>query len=200
MAASDKGQGPRLLRRGRAPAGVVLAEFLLALSVVSVLISIAATNYETLRRYIFSEDQASRLVQLVADVHQLWDNAPDYSTVSPLALSQLNLIRKPLTFDGTSMQDQWGNPMQVMGGGRTFAISIGGAFNPMRPDECAAIGNRLAPIAQNINVGQAATLATGFSTGKVTGGLPFKASANLNQDSLIIGCSQASAVVAAEFN
>jgi hypothetical protein len=184
-----------------APAsGFVLGEFLLALAVVSVLISIAANNYGVIRRYILSEDQASRLVQLAADVHKMWGNVTTYTTVSPQTLSQLDLIKKPMVYDGANMQDEWGNPMLVVGGKRSFAVTVGGAFNPMSPDECSAVANRLAAIALNINVGQSATLATGLNAGKLVGGLPYKSSAMINQDSLTTGCSQASPVVAAEFN
>ncbi len=92
----------------RHASGYVLAEFLLALAVVSVLISIAAQNYGTVRRYILSEDQASRLVQLASDVHKMWRNAPNYNTLSPQTLSQLDLIRMPMRYDGTTMLDEWG--------------------------------------------------------------------------------------------
>lgn len=184
----------------RNASGFVLAEFLLALAVVSVLISIAAQNYGTVRRYILSEDQASRLVQLASDVHKMWRNAPNYTTLTPQTLSQLDLIRMPMRWDGTTMLDEWGNPMLVAGGKNTFALTVGGAFNPMTPDECATVVNRLSSIALNINVGQSATLGTGFNAGKITGGLAYKNSALINQTSLTSGCSQASPVVAAEFN
>jgi hypothetical protein len=201
MPALVTGCGASGTRVRRAPApGFVLAEFLLALAIVSVLISIATTNYGTIRRYILSEDQASRLVQLAADVHTMWVNTKSYSTVSAQSLAQLQLVRKPMTFDGANLLDQWGNPMLVAGGSRTFAVTVGGAFNPMTPDECAAVVNRLGPIALNISVGQSATLATGVNTGKIAGGLPYKAGAQLNQDSLATGCSQPSPVVSAEFN
>jgi Tfp pilus assembly protein PilE len=184
----------------RHASGFVLAEFLLALAVVSVLISIAAQNYGTVRRYILSEDQASRLVLLAADVHKMWRNASDYTTLTPQSLSQLDLIRMPMRWDGTTILDEWGNAMLVAGGKHTFAMTVGGGFNPMTPDECATVVNRLSSIALNINVGQSATLGTGFSAGKITGGLSYKNSALINQDSLTSGCSQVSPVVAAEFN
>ncbi len=90
--------------------------------------------------------------------------------------------------------------MLVAGGKNTFALTVGGVFNPMTPDECATVVNRLSSIALNINVGRSATLEAGFNAGKITGGLSYKNSALVNQDSLTSGCSQVSPVVAAEFN
>lgn len=193
-----------LSRRSRAllrrvSLGFVLAEFLLALVVVSTIVGIAAQNYAAIRQAILGDDQATQLVHLASDVQRLWGNARSFTTVSAVTLSQLDLVRRPMRYDGSAMYDHWGNTMGVSGGTRTFALSVGGAAFPMAANECSALANRMATIASAVAVGNTAAVGSGAAAGRVTGGFAVKSNGAFSEANLGAGCSQAGAVIAMEF-
>ena len=97
------------------------------------------------------------------------------------------------------MLDHWGNAMQVGGGQKSFAVTVGGPTYPMPPGECAALANRVAPLASAVSVGATATIGTGLAAGRIQGGLAFKSSGSITQGALGAGCSQPGTVVAMEF-
>lgn len=185
--------------RRRSSSGFVLAEFLLALVVVSTIVGIAAQNYAAIRQAILGDDQATQLVHLAADIQRLWGNARSFTTVSAVTLSQLDLVRRPMRYDGSAMYDHWGNTMGVSGGSRTFALSVGGAAFPMAANECSALANRMATVASTVSVGSTAAVGSGSAAGRVSGGVAVKANGAFSQTNLGTGCAQAGAVIAMEF-
>jgi type II secretory pathway pseudopilin PulG len=180
--------------------GFALGEMLLAVAIVAVIVAIGAGVYGSVRGGINADDQAAKTVALAADVQKNWRNAGTFATVSGSTVNALALVQKPIKFDGTNLQDAWGNTMAVSGGTTTFALTIGGATNPLAKDECAAVANRLgAGVATNINIGAAATLGSGATAGTVTGGNVYKVGQTVTQASMTTGCSEASTVIAASF-
>jgi Tfp pilus assembly protein PilE len=180
--------------------GFALGEMMLAVAIVAVLVAIGAAVYGNLRAGINASDHAAKTIQLAADIQKHWRNAGTFATVSGATVNSLGLVQKPLKFDGTNLQDAWGNTMSMSGGTTTFSITIGGATNPLAKDECAAVAIRLgAGVASNINIGAAATLGSGATAGTVTGGNIYKVGQTLTQTSLTAGCSETSTVVAARF-
>jgi prepilin-type N-terminal cleavage/methylation domain-containing protein len=180
--------------------GFALGEMMLAVAIVAVIVAIGAAVYGNMRGGINADDQAAKTVQLAADIQKNWRNAGTFATVSGSTVNALSLVQKPIKFDGTNLQDAWGNTMSVSGGTTTFSLTSGGATNPLGKDECAAVANRLGSgVATNINVGTAATLGSGATAGTVTGGNSYKVGQTVTQASLTTGCSEASTVIAASF-
>jgi prepilin-type N-terminal cleavage/methylation domain-containing protein len=180
--------------------GFALGEMLLAVAIVAVLVAIGAGVYGTMRGGINADDQAAKTVALAADIQKNWRNAGNFATVSGTTVNALAIVQKPLKFDGTNLQDAWGNTMTINGGTTTFAMTIGGATNPLNSSECASVANRLGSgVATNINIGAAAAIGTGATAGTVTGGNVYKAGQTVTQASLTTGCGEANTVIAANF-
>jgi hypothetical protein len=183
-----------------AGAGFALSELLLAVAVIALLIGISAGAYAFLRGGINADDQATKTISLAADIQKNWRNAGSYATLAPAEINKLALIQKPLKWDGTNVQDGYGNTMAVSGGATSFVLTIGGTTNPVSKEDCASIANRLANgVATNVNIGTTATAGTGGSSGQVTGGNVFKLGTTINQASLGTGCNEANPVIAAMF-
>ena len=181
-------------------AGYALAELLLAVAVVALLVGISAGAYAFLRGGINADDQATKTISLAADIQKNWRNAGSYATLAPAELNKLALVQKPLKWDGTNVQDGYGNTMAISGGTTSFVITIGGTTNAVSKEDCASIANRLANgVATNVNVGSAAAAGTAANAGQVTGGNVFKAGTTINQASLGTGCSETNPVIAASF-
>lgn len=181
-------------RRVRAR-GFVLSEMMFGLGIAAVLIMVAAGVYSTMKTGVNADDMAQKTIGMVTDIQQNWRSAGNFSSVSAAELNKIALIKDPIKFATPNAVDAFGNNMAINGSATTFAITIGGATNPMDKDQCATIANKLATIATNINIGGAATAAAGV----VSGGNAFKVGATVTQGSLTTGCSEASPVIAAQF-
>ncbi len=181
--------------------GFALLELLLTVAIVAVLVGIGAGIYSYTRAGIGADDQASKTIALVADVQKNWrNNTGGYTGITPAQVNQLSLVQKPLKWDGTNIDDAYGNPMTLSGGTTTFSITVGGTVAALNNADCASIANRLAAgVANNINIGAAATLGSGATAGTVTGGNVFKVGNAITQTSLTTGCNETSPVIAASF-
>ncbi len=183
--------------RARRSAGFALAELLLAVAVIALLVGISAGAYAFLRGGINADDQATKTISLAADIQKNWRNAGSYTTLAPAEINKLALIQKPLKWDGTKVQDGYGNTMSVSGGPTSFVLTIGGPINAVSKEDCASIANRLATgVATNVNVG---TSAAAGGAGQVTGGNAFKVGTIINQANLATGCNEPNPVIAASF-
>jgi prepilin-type N-terminal cleavage/methylation domain-containing protein len=185
------------LRAGR---GFALAEMLLAVAVIALLVGISAGAYAFLRGGINADDQATKTIALAADIQRNWRNAGTYATLAPAEINKLALVQKPLKWDGTNVQDSYGNIMQMTGGTASFVITVGGSANPVSREDCATIANRLATgVATNVNIGTSATAGSAGTAGQVSGGNTFKVGATITQANLATGCSESNPVIAASF-
>jgi prepilin-type N-terminal cleavage/methylation domain-containing protein len=180
---------------GRMSRGFVLTELLLAIAIVAVLGLIGVGVYQGLRGTISSDDMADKSIAMVAEIQKNWRNAGSYSSVSGAEINKLALIKSPMKFDGTVMQDAWGNTMSLNGGTTSFALTIGGAANPIDKDACGNIATKLAAIATNINIGQSASGASG----QVSSGNAYKSGSTITQSGMTTGCSETATVIAAQF-
>ena len=186
--------------RARRSAGYALAELLLAVAVIALLVGISAGAYAFLRGGINADDQATKTISLAADIQKNWRNAGTYSTLAPSEINKLALIQKPLKWDGTKVQDGYGNTMSVSGGTTSFVLTIGGTANAVSKEDCASIANRLATgVATNVNIGTSAAAGSGGTAGQVTGGNVFKVGTTINQANLATGCNETNPVIAASF-
>ena len=175
--------------------GFVLTELLLAIAIVAVLGLIGVGVYQGLRGTISADDRADKSIAMVADIQKNWRNVGSYSSVSGSEINKLSLIKSPMKFDGNAMQDAWGNTTTLNGGTTSFALTIGGATNPIDKDACGSIATKLAGLATNINIGQAAS---GVS-GQVSSGNVYKTGATITQTGLTTGCNETGTIIAAQF-
>jgi hypothetical protein len=138
---------------------------------------------------------ADKSIAMVAEIQKNWRNAGSYTSVSGAEINKLALIRSPMKFDGSAMQDAWGNSMTLNGGTTSFALTIGGAANPLDKDACGNIATKLAAVATNINIGQSAS---GVS-GQVSSGNTYKSGSTITQSGLTTGCNETGTIIAAQF-
>lgn len=165
----------------------------IVLAIIFILGSYAV--YKSSRTTMNAGELAEKTVMLVTDINQHWKGQGSYTTVSPIEVNKLAIIRNPIRFDGTNMSDAWGNTMALNGNATSFALTIGGATTPLGQDECATIVGRMRTLATEIRIGSNATA----SGGLVSGGNVYVNGATVTQSGLTDGCSAASPVIAAKF-
>jgi type II secretory pathway pseudopilin PulG len=180
--------------------GFVLQELLLAVAIVSVIAAVSLGVYTSVRDSSKAEEQAQVMVDIASNVRRVFGKAQgNYTGVTAARVSTLGLVRQPLRWNGTNLQDAWGNTMTIYGSGPwMFSMTAGGGG--ITAVECAALATRLAITAASVRVGTTAAVSTsGATDGWVLGGHPYKANNAFNQANLTTGCSESNAVVGATF-
>ena len=179
--------------------GMTLQEMMLVFVVVAIVTAIAVGVFNTLRGSVSADDMASKTLLLASNVQKHWRNAGSYTTLSAENVDKIALVEKPLRMEGTSMLDAWGNTMTISGGQSAFAITIGGAANPVNKEDCATLANNLSSIATSIRIGADASVGSGATAGTITGGNLFKNGTTIDQSALVDGCNADGTIIAAQF-
>lgn len=175
-------------------AGVTMVEVIIWVVIAAVVALGALQLFRMAKSSISAADTAEKTIVLAAGIQRMWGAQP-FTNVTAQEVNKVNAIQPPLTYDGTNMQDPYGNVMLLTGSQNTFAMTLGGATAPLSQDDCATIATRMAAFAIKVNVGSSASAASGL----VTGGNAYKNGATTTVTGMTTGCSEASPVVAVEF-
>ncbi len=182
-------------------AGFALQDLLFTVAVVSLLVGIGAGVYSGVRDTVGAEEQAQRMLELASDVRRfLGKGQGTYTGLTAARANALGLVRQPMRWDGTNIQDRWGNTVSIYGQGPyLFSITAGGAVG-MSASDCAAVATKLSNSAYRVMVGSATVMNTsGANDGWVSGGSLYKEGLTVTQANLTTGCSQARPIVGATF-
>jgi prepilin-type N-terminal cleavage/methylation domain-containing protein len=177
--------------------GFTLIEVMIVLGIVALAIAGLFFLRQTAEDGQQAEKVSTDIALMASKIKSLYRGANSYATLSASELDKQALITKPMKYDGTNMLDPWGNTMTINGSAATYAITLGGATNPITKESCNTIAALLATNASLLRVGTSATATAGVISG---GNLVLASSgASVVQTAMTTGCAEASPVIAIQY-
>jgi len=141
--------------------GITLTETLLVLAVAAALAVAAYAAYSVARNDSTLSDLSSGTVTMVEKVRQVWSLSGNYSAVDAANVSKAGILPKPFKFDGSNIQDPFGNNVVLNGASTSFAFS----FRNLSKENCSKLAPTMASFAYQISVGGDAQAAQGKAAG-----------------------------------
>lgn len=187
----------RPTRRGaRRQLGFTIIEIMIALGIIGTAVA-AVLYYQGRAEHNQTANKTAQDLALMASkIKTYLGPSNTYAAATPAWLNSSSLVAPPMKFDGTNLQDPWGNTMSVNGNTTTYAITIGGTTSALDKEVCASIASKMVDNATVINIGTAATATAGV----VSGGSAYKANGGTPDGALLAtGCNTATPVIAMQF-
>lgn len=194
LAATRRGQSRKQGHRQR---GVGIIEVIIYLGIAGAILAGVLYYQSRGEANAGASRAASDLALMAGKIKEYYKPSNSFADVSPANVNQLALVAAPMKWDGTNVIDPFGNPMKMNGSVSSFAITVGGAAQPLDREVCNSIAVKLASNAQSVRIGTTADAASGV----ISGGSVYKANAGSTPDAVALGtgCTQTSAVIAAQF-
>ena len=175
--------------------GFTLIEIMIALGVIGTAVA-AVLYYQSRAEHGQSANKTAQDVSMMASkIKGLLGPSNSYGPLTPAWVNSSALVNSPMKYDGTNLQDPWGNTMSVNGNTTTFAITVGGSTSALDKEVCTSIASKMVSNATAIHIGAATATA-----GVVAGGSAYKAVGGTADGALLAtGCNVANPVIAMQF-
>lgn len=175
--------------------GLSLLEVMMSVAIIGGILGFALYYQSKAKAGMSGNSASTNLALMASTIKNVVGSSNSYATLTPATLDNIGGVPKGFVFDGTNVIDPWGNTMSVSGATATFALTVGGATQPLSKDTCTSIASRLADDAMTVRVGAATA-----SAGVIAGGSAYKAIGGVPDVSLLgTGCATANPVIAAQF-
>lgn len=148
--------------------GFTITELMLVLGVGSVIMAGAFLGYKTVSSNNQDQQNQQSTVNLLAGVKNKWQGLGSYAGVTSAAVNAAGLVNKPLTWDGTNIQNAFSKNIVFSGAASNFVAQI-----TVPVEKCLDGIGGLDGVAYRIDVGStgsAAGAAESASTVKPAGG------------------------------
>lgn len=166
----------------RKQAGFTLIEIIIALAVMGT--AIGGMLYYQSRAETGQKvnDSITAATTMISGIKTNFGPSGSYALVTVANLISGGMTVEPFKVNGANITDPWNNNLLIEGGASQFALRIG----PVSRDVCVSLSNGMVNNALILNVGNV----TAVTSGSLTGGAAYKASASATPDpSVLLGAT-----------
>lgn len=184
-------------------AGYGLVEILIGLVIVGALIAAVVARQNKADNKRLANDTSATLSNLITTMRSVRAPSGTYNGLASAEVNGMNVVGAPLSWNGTTITDPWGNPLQFVGNAAnaapTFVVTVGGTVTPLDREVCNIIATQLVGIADVMNIGTSTAITT--TNGLVGGGSAYKtAGGTPTAANLATGCQAANPVIAMQMH
>lgn len=184
-------------------AGFGLVEMLIVLVIVGAIIGAVVSRQGKADNKRMANEVSATLSTLLTTLRSVRAPSGTYNGLAAAEVNGMNVVAQPLTWNGTTINDPWGNPMGFVGNAAaaapTFVVTIGGTVNPLDKEVCNILATTLVGVADVVNIGASTAITT--TNGLVGGGSAYKAAGGTpNAANLSTGCQTTNPVIGLQFH
>ena len=127
--------------------GFTITELMLVLGVAAVIIAAAFMGYKTLSSNNTDNQNMSATINLVVAVKNKWQGVGSYAAITSAGVNTAGLVSKPLTWDGTNINNAYNKTIVFVGVANNFVGQIS-----LPPANCLEMVGALDGAAYRIDV------------------------------------------------